>query len=116
MQALVRRHSTELALSLLTILGLLAYANGLRNDFHFDDYEGLLHNPALRDLRNIPAFFTDPVIFRLTYKLDWRPILQITYALDYAIGGLDPVTFHATDLLFHIATAWMIFLIVGEIL
>ena len=116
MQAFVRRHRTALALALIAALGLVAYANGLRNGFHFDDYEGIVENPVLRDLKNIPSFFVKPLIFRFIYDLDWRPILQITYALNYAIHGADPTVFHATDLLFHICAASMIFLIVGEIL
>jgi tetratricopeptide (TPR) repeat protein len=115
MQALLRRHDKALALIILSALGFLVYANALTNGFHFDDYEGILQNESLRDLRNIPAFFTDPLIFRLTRKLDWRPILQISYAVDYAIGGYNPAVFHATDVLFHIVSAWLIFLIVGEI-
>lgn len=101
---------------MLAALGFLAYANALANGFHFDDYEGILQNASLRDLRNIPAFFIDPVMFRLTNKMDWRPILQISYAVDYAIGGYNPIVFHVTDVLFHIVAAWVIFLIVDEII
>src|ERR1044072_2802624 len=116
MQAFVRRHRTALALALISVLGFIAYANGLRNGFHFDDFEGIVDNAVLRDLKNIPSFFVKPLIFRFISDLDWRPILQTTYALNYAIHGADPTVFHATDLLFHICAASMIFLIVGEIL
>ncbi|HEY1267707.1 MAG TPA: tetratricopeptide repeat protein [Candidatus Binatia bacterium] len=116
MQSFVRRHRTALAFALIAALGFIAYANGLRNGFHFDDYEGIRDNPALRDLKNIPGFFIRPVLFRFTYQVDWRPILQITYALNYAIGGSNSTVYHATDLLFHIVAACMIFLIAGEIL
>src|ERR1043165_7970796 len=108
MHALLRRHAKALALIILAALGLLAYANGLTNGFHFDDYEGILQNPSLRDLRNIPGFFADPVIFRLTKKLDWRPIVQISYAIDYAIGGYNPIVFHVSDVLFHILSAGLV--------
>jgi len=116
MQAFVRRHRTALAFALIAVLGCIAYANGLRNGFHFDDFEGIVDNLVIRDLKNIPSFFVHPIFFRLTYGIDWRPILQITYALDYAVGGADPTVYHATDLLFHIAAACMIFLIVREVL
>jgi protein O-mannosyl-transferase len=111
----VRRFFKPSALLLLFLLGTIAYANALSNGFHFDDYEGIIQNASLRDLRNIPSYFSDPIIFRLTNKLDWRPILQVTYAIDYAIGGLNPIVFHATDALLHVIAAWMIFLIVDEI-
>lgn len=112
---IIREHPNLFAALLLAILGFIAYANALPNAFHFDDIEGIVRNRMLYDLRNIPLYFTDPAIFRFTTKLDWRPILQITYALDYAMGGLNPAVFNATNLSFHIATAWLIFLIVARI-
>src|SRR5689334_19521671 len=116
MQALARRYPKAITLAILTLLGILTYGNGLTNSFHFDDIEGIVLNSSLHDLRNIPAYFTHPVIFRLASTLDWRPILQITYALDYAIGGENPLVFHATDLTFHVLTAWLVFLVMAEIL
>jgi tetratricopeptide (TPR) repeat protein len=115
LQHFVRRYPKSCAFSALAALGLIAYANALGNTFHFDDYEGILRNVSLRSLANIPAYFTDPTIFRFTQRLDWRPILQTTYALDYAIGGYDPFIFNLTDLLLHIGTAWLAFLVVGEV-
>jgi protein O-mannosyl-transferase len=112
---IVRRRPRSSVLLALALLGLIAYANALPNSFHFDDNEGIVSNASLRSLANIPAYFTDPIIFRFTRRLDWRPILQITYALDYAIGGLNSTVFNLTNLLFHIGTAWLIFLTVAEI-
>jgi tetratricopeptide (TPR) repeat protein len=114
MQDFIRRHPNLLALLALAALSLIAYANSLPNSFQFDDYEGIVKNPAVHDLKNIPFYFTNPTLFRFS-KTDWRPVLQITYALDYAIGGLTPTVFHITNILFHVGTAWLIFLIVAEI-
>jgi tetratricopeptide (TPR) repeat protein len=38
-----------------------------------------------------------------------------TFALNYAMGGLNPMAFRITNLLFHVGTAWLIFLIVAAI-
>jgi tetratricopeptide (TPR) repeat protein len=115
LQDLVRRYPKSCAFLALAVLGLIAYANALGNTFHFDDYEGIVRNVSLRSLKNVPAFFTDPTIFRFTRRLDWRPILQTSYALDYAIGGYNPFVFNVTDLSFHIGAAWLLFLTAREI-
>jgi hypothetical protein len=113
-QDLWRRHPGLLAFGILALLGLVAFANSLYNSFHFDDMDAIVRNPALRNLENIPAFFVDIGTSGPGAK-DWRPFLQITYALDYAVGGVDPAIFRITNLAFHIGAAWLLFLIVGEI-
>jgi Flp pilus assembly protein TadD len=112
---IIRNHPAFAALFLLAAAGLIAYGNALPNSFHFDDIVGIVRNPTLRDLRNIPAYFTDPATFGLGRAREWRPILQITYALNYAMAELDPVVFRSFNLLFHIGTAFVLFLIVCQI-
>jgi tetratricopeptide (TPR) repeat protein len=114
MRRLGRTSPALLALIAVALLSLIAYANSLSNTFQFDDYEGIVDNSALHDLRNIPSYFTHPTLFRFN-KADWRPVLQITYALDYSFAGAEPTMFHATNIVFHAAAAWLIFLIASEI-
>ncbi len=103
------------ALFLLCAMSLIAFGNAFPNSFHFDDIVGVVRNPAIRNLKNIPAYFTDPTTFGLGRTREWRPILQITYAINYYIGGLNPVVFRSFNFLFHIGTAFLIFLIVTAI-
>jgi len=111
----IRNHPEFAALFLLAAAALIAYGNALPNSFHFDDIVGIVRNPVLRDLRNIPSYFTDPATFGLGRTREWRPVLQITYALNYAIAGLNPMAFRSFNLLFHIGIAFFIFLIVRHI-
>jgi tetratricopeptide (TPR) repeat protein len=105
-------HPKLLALILLAAMSVLAYANALNNSFHFDDIPGIVRNPTLRDWKNIPAYFTNPSTFGLGRTREWRPVLQITYALNYSIAGLNPSVFRIFNFLFHLGTAFLIFLIV----
>jgi tetratricopeptide (TPR) repeat protein len=101
---------------LLTLLSFIAYANSLPNSFHFDDIHGIVTNPTVHNLKKyLPAYFTDPTSFTVAMRQDWRPIVQITYALNYLIGGLDPVLFRLFDLVLHIGAAFLIYVIVAEI-
>jgi tetratricopeptide (TPR) repeat protein len=109
------RHSELLAFCVLLLISLIAYSNSLSNSFHFDDIVGVVRNPTIRDLRNIPSYFTDPSTFALGRTREWRPVLQITYALNYYMAGLNPLIFRVSNFLFHLGTAFLIFLIVTEI-
>ena len=111
----VHKHPRLFAFLLLCAAGLIAFANAFPNSFHFDDIVGVVRNPAIRDLKNIPAYFTDPTTFGLGRTREWRPILQITYALNYYLGGLNPAVFRSFNFAFHIGTAFLIFLIVTTI-
>ncbi len=88
-------------------LTLGAYANHFRNAFHFDDAHVIEDNLAIRDLGNVPRFFTDAATFStLTDHQTYRPLLSTSLAVDYAVaGGLDPVVFHATQFLLHLLVA-----------
>jgi len=96
------RRLWALAALALAALVALAYGNSLSNGFHLDDVYGIEQNPALRDLANIPSFFRDPyTLTTRSLNADWRPLLQVTYALDYAIGGLEPRAWRVTQLALH---------------
>src|ERR1022692_4693995 len=47
----------------LTLVVLAAYANHFQNKFHFDDSPTIVENRFVRDLRNVPGFFTDATRF-----------------------------------------------------
>ena len=78
---------------------LLAYSNHFNNSFHFDDFHSIVGNVWIRELRNIPRFFTDATTFSsLPANQSYRPLLLVTYALDYHLGGgLDTFQFHLTN-------------------
>jgi len=75
---------------------LAAYTNHFENGFHFDDVHTVTGNPFIRDLSNIPRFFTDPAMFStLPDHQVYRPVTLLTLALDYRLGrGLHPFWFH----------------------
>ncbi len=109
------RYSKAILISALTVVTALVYANSLPNSFHYDDFHGIVRNPTIRDLRHIASYFTDPSTFTLVHDRDWRPVLQITYALNYLVGGLNPIGFRLFNLFIHIASALIIYLTVTEI-
>ncbi len=112
LKALLRKTLPPLA---LIILGLVAFLNSLPNSFHFDDYDAIVNNPAIRDLKHLPSYFTDMRTWTMSSQQDWRPMVLITFALNYWMGGINPVFYRLTNLALHIGVAFFLFLIFKNI-
>jgi len=88
------------ALAALAAGGL--YLNTWSHGFHYDDFHSLVHNPHIRGLEKIPAFFTDPSLFSTNPESAmYRPVLLVSYALNHALGGLAPGGYHLVNALLH---------------
>ncbi len=88
--------------ALVALLAAGLYLDTWSHGFHYDDFHSLVHNPHLRSLRNLPAFFTDPALFSANPESAmYRPVLLVSYAINYALGGLNPGAYHLGNALIH---------------
>ena len=107
--------ASRLMLWLLAGAVVIVYANGLSIPFHFDDWHVIEENPHVRSLANVPRFFVDSTTFSVNPRSRLvRPVLQTTFALNYAISGTDTWSFHVINLLLHWLTAVLVFRIVRD--
>ena len=88
----------------IILLTFIAYSNTFSNSFHFDDRYAIFEDRVIRDMGNIPAILGD--IFN-------RPILRITYAINYSLGGTDVFGYHLANLLLHILVSIAVFFLAG---
>jgi tetratricopeptide (TPR) repeat protein len=86
--------------------GLLAYQNSWRGPFIFDDVPHIVDNPRIRQLWPPWEAFSHSS----------RPVVQLSLALNYAIGGLDTTGYHAVNLAIHLMAALVLFGIVRRTL
>jgi tetratricopeptide (TPR) repeat protein len=81
-------------------LAAAVYLNALDNPFVYDDHATVLTNPSLVDLRNWR--------FVLVYSL-FRPVVNVSYALDRALWGFQPFGFHVTNAILHALNVLLLF-------
>ncbi len=100
---------------LLLLAVVLAYSNHFNNAFHFDDSHVLVQNVYVKEVKNIPLFFTDPnTLSVLPTNRAYRPMFMVTLAIDHWLGGgLDPFYFHlSTFIWFLVQGALMYFMVI----
>ncbi|MHB8858035.1 MAG: hypothetical protein ACYC6Z_00920 [Thermoleophilia bacterium] len=109
------RISTFLATISIVLFAFLTYREVLNYDFNGTDIltptiHSLIHGPG--DLFHMLVTPTGNWYFPSIF---FRPVSGISYAIDYAIWGLDPFGFHLTDLLLHITVAVLAFFLILEL-
>jgi len=106
-----------LGLILLVVL-VAAYANHFNNGFHFDDSHTVVENVYIRDIKNIPAFYTNPKMFSSDPE-HWglRPLVTTTLAIDYKLaGGLNPFYFQLSTFLWFVVMCLLLFFMYKNLL
>ncbi len=105
--SLSEREKSLLCLAAIAAAALLAFSPCLFNDFLFmDDPQLVWQNLIIRDLS--PAglarlFFHPPADL-------YMPLVFLTYAIEYHFFGVEPMAYHATNILLHALNAGLVFL------
>jgi cytochrome c-type biogenesis protein CcmH/NrfG len=92
---------------LIGLLACLPYLNALNNPFVYDDHDTVVANASLVDLSNVRFLFL--------YS-PFRPLVNLSYAIDRALWGYRPLGFHLTSILLHAAAAVLLLLLLQRIL
>lgn len=85
---------------LIFVLSMALYTNTLNNGFVYDDAFTVVGNNLIKSISNIPRLFNKDY-FLLSGETTYRPVVTLSYFLDYAIFGLNAWGFHLTNALLH---------------
>jgi len=95
---------------------LFVYWTSLGNSFQYDDIHSIVENPHIRSWANIPFFFTRPEMFSPDPKSAmYRPLVLVTYAVNYALGEYQVRGYHWLNLLVHIGNCLLVFRLVRKL-
>jgi hypothetical protein len=96
-----RSRGAAAQLLLVAVATAIAYSNTLRATFHFDDYGTIVENPVIRDLG------------RAWSASGPRWLGDLTFALNFRLGGLDVAGYHVANLLIHVGNGLLLFALVA---
>ncbi|MBM4056497.1 MAG: tetratricopeptide repeat protein [Planctomycetes bacterium] len=99
---------------LVSLVSFLAYLNILHHQFVFDDFRVITNNPYIKDWKYLTALFNSDY-FKISGELSYRPLVTLSYFIDYAIWGLKPFGFHLTNLLIHTLNTVLVFFLIFKI-
>jgi tetratricopeptide (TPR) repeat protein len=80
----------------VVVAGLLAYSNSFTGAYFLDDFHAISENPSIRRLWPIWQALSPPRRNWLT--VEGRPLINLTLAINYALGGFNVWGYHALNL------------------
>src|SRR5688572_24019111 len=107
--------------ALAAVIALAAMCASIAGEWVFDDVPLIAGNSYVHSFEHWTHWFTgtrwdsnfDPSLARESRDF-WRPLVLVSYAVNWAIGGGSPTVFHATNLLLHaLNSALLTFVLLG---
>jgi len=88
---------------LIAVVGAVAYATSLSGPFIFDDDGSVVENTTIREL-GPAALHPDR-----ESPTAGRPLVNLTFAINYAIGGLNVSGYHVANIAIHLLCSLVLF-------
>ena len=117
MRSFFLRYHVPLHTAVLTVAVFAVFSNNYRHDYPLDCSHLLLENSYVRSLKFIPQYFLDGrTLTSLPANADYRPVLQVTHAINYAISGYDTWSWHLAQILLHLVCVLGLYFLCRRIL
>ena len=100
---------------LVSSFSLLLYLNATYGKFVYDDFKIIVENCFIKEWKYFPKIFTKDY-FTISGEMSYRPIVTISYFVDYAIWRLNPFGFHLTNVILHTLNAVLFYLLLNAVL
>jgi len=89
----------------LAAVAVAIYANSFAVPLLYDDDAAIANNTSIRRLAAIGGIFSPPQ----NTGVGGRPLLNLSFALNYAFGGTAVFGYHLVNLLIHVLAAWTLY-------
>jgi Flp pilus assembly protein TadD len=96
----------------IVVATFAVYSGTWHAPFVFDDFGSILQNRSIRSLHSFSSVLHPPA----DAGVGGRPLANLTFALNYAFGELNPVGYHVFNTALHVLNALLLFGIVRRTL
>jgi tetratricopeptide (TPR) repeat protein len=91
--------------AVIALAAFVVYAASIHAPFVFDDVGTIVNNVSIRDLGRLAEVLAPPS----GTAVSGRPLVNLSFALNYAAGGLSPVGYRVTNIAIHALCALLLF-------
>jgi len=94
------------------------YGNSLSGPFIWDDFASVAQNPVVREGRVREMFsplYRDRAPDKFRVPQYFRPLQLLSSAADHRIWNLNPFGYHLTNIVLHIANAFLVYALFGRL-
>jgi len=104
----------------LCVLITVPYLPTLSGQFILDDHPMVNKNPYIKEFQSFLSYFSQEDGVSAHSKIDdyhsgyYRPLLNITYFLDYKLWGMRATGFRTTNLILHLMTCFLLYLVLSR--
>ena len=106
--------SLPILIFVIVCLSQFVYLNSLSNQFVYDDEFTIVTNYFVKTWNNFPLLFNSDY-FKLSGELSYRPVVTLSYFIDYTLWKLNPFGFHLTNTLLHTLNSVLLFFLLTRI-
>ncbi|MBI2670142.1 MAG: tetratricopeptide repeat protein [Candidatus Yanofskybacteria bacterium] len=99
-------------LPILILVGVAfaIYAFNLNGQLFWDDDDWIKGNIFVHDFSHLKEIFTQNILSGFGLNSNYyRPLLLLSFAVNYAIGGIKPLVYHLVSNGFHLANGVLVF-------
>ena len=111
------RTQKRVSVALIVLLGVVCYANSLRNGFVWDDDSNVVNDRFLRSWQFLPRILTTDIAEAYDTAARavpvYRPLYMLSLLVDYQLWGPNPALFHLTNVAWHILSAVLVYFVLS---
>lgn len=97
-------------------LALVAFLTSLGNGFALDDNSIIVENSLIQDLANLRIIFMSPYWQSWNFgDLLYRPLVITSIAINYAVSGLRPFSYHLVNVLLHAGNSALVYAVTCQV-
>ncbi|MDD5758580.1 MAG: tetratricopeptide repeat protein [Desulfobulbaceae bacterium] len=93
------------ALLFIVTAGLIAFSNNTSGEFIYDDFDTIVDNP---EIKTFSPLWSPLWITHMT-PISGRPVIALTFAVNYAVNGMDVFGYHLVNNIIHLLAGLTLF-------
>ncbi len=106
-----RIHLHTTAISIIIVLSIITYLNCIPSQFIYDDTSTIVENRLIKDWKNFSTLFNHDY-FKYSGELTYRPIVTLSYFIDYSLWHLNPIGYHIVNMALHTINVVLIYILI----